>query len=88
MYIHKNLLIDETLTNREKIVFAYLLNFKKQIRISNKEIAIAIGTTEREIERIVAALIKKKYIVSVGNTNNRKLETKKSIRPEFRKGTV
>ena len=71
MYIHKNLLIDETLTNREKIVFAYLLNFKKQIRISNKEIAIAIGTTEREIERIVAALIKKKYIVSVGNTNNR-----------------
>ena len=80
MYIHKNLLIDETLTNREKIVFAYLLNFKKQIRISNKEIAIAIGTTEREIERIVAALIKKKYIVSVGNTNNRKLETKKSIR--------
>lgn len=86
MYIHKNLLIDETLTNREKIVFAYLLNFKKQIRISNKEIAIAIGTTEREIERIVAALIKKKYIVSVGNTNNRKLETKKSIRPEFKKG--
>lgn len=87
VYIHKSILELEDLNLTEKLVLAYFLADKNNLKDNNAVIANKLNLTKTNVRQIIFNLKAKKIIEVVGAYSSREIKILKNIEMKFEKAT-